>query len=160
MSVSRDDYAVYLVHWPVLVTFMVVNDRTDVGVVGGLGIVVLSLLLARALTWAVDRPVRAWRRGDSSPLVPVAVLAEAAGVVVLPVGAWQTTTWLHERGVEARAQVMNPGAAVLRDPALAEIPADATLLPLATLLDDEWVQLERECTGAWAVVSDELQNLH
>ncbi|MDQ1137582.1 peptidoglycan/LPS O-acetylase OafA/YrhL [Microbacterium sp. SORGH_AS 1204] len=156
-AVGRDAYALYLVHWPVLVTFMVAGDGADVGLVGGLGIVVLSLLLARALTWAVDRPVRAWRGGDSSPLVPVAVLAAAAGVVVLPVGTWQTTTWLHEREVEARAQVMNPGAAVLRDTALAEIPADATLLPLATLLDDEWVQLERECTGDWAVLSEELQ---
>lgn len=156
-AVGRDAYALYLVHWPVLVTFMVVNERTDIGLVGGLGIVVLSLILARALTWAVDRPVRAWRRGDSSPLVPVAVLAVGVTIVAVPVGAWQTTTWLHERAIEARAQVMNPGAAVLRDPALAEIPADAPMLPLGTLLDDEWVQLERECSGEWAVVSDDLQ---
>ncbi len=155
-AVGRDAYALYLVHWPVLVTFMVVNDRTEIGLVGGLGIVVLSLMLARALTWAVDRPVRAWRRNDASPLVPVAVLTAAAVVVALPVGAWQTTTWLHEREVEARAQVMNPGAAVLRDPALAEIPADAPMLPLATLLDAEWTQLGRECTGDWATDAEEL----
>lgn len=156
-AVGRDAYALYLVHWPILVTFMVVNDRTDIGLIGGLGIVALSLVLARVLTWAVDRPVRAWRRGDASPLAPLAVLTAAAVVVAIPVGAWQTTTWLRERAVEARAQVMNPGAAVLRDPALAEIPAGAPMLPLATLLDDEWVQLERECTGDWATVSDDLQ---
>lgn len=156
-AVGRDAYALYLVHWPVLVTFMVVNERTDIGLVGGLGIVVLSLILARALTWAVDRPVRAWRRSDTSPLVPVAVLAVGVLVVAVPVGAWQTTTWMHERAIEARAQVMNPGAAVLRDPSLAEIPADAPMLPLATLLEDEWVQLERECSGEWAIESDDLQ---
>ena len=93
-AVGRDAYALYLVHWPVLVTFMVVNDRTEIGLVGGLSIVVLSLLLARALTWAVDRPVRAWRRGDASPLVPLAVLTPAPVAVALPVGAWQTTNSL------------------------------------------------------------------
>ncbi len=46
---------------------------------------------------------------------------------------------------------------MLRDPAFAETPSDAPLLPLATLLDDEWVQLERECTGDWAVFSEELR---
>lgn len=156
-AVGRDAYALYLVHWPILVTFLVVNDRTEVGLVGGLGIVVLSLVLARALTWAVDRPVRAWRRADASPMVPIAVLTAAAVAVALPVGAWQTTSWVHERSIEARAQLTNPGAAVLRDPTLAEPPADAPLLPLPTLLDAEWVQLDRECTGDWATVAEELQ---
>ncbi|MBB3156736.1 peptidoglycan/LPS O-acetylase OafA/YrhL [Microbacterium proteolyticum] len=156
-AVGRDAHALYLVHWPILVTFLVVNDRTEVGLVGGLGIVVLSLVLARALTWAVDQPVRSWRRADASPLVPVAVLTTAAVAVALPVGAWQTTSWVHERAVEARAQLTNPGAAVLRDPALAEIPTDATLLPLPTLLEAEWTQLERECTGEWATGAEELR---
>ena len=155
-AVGRDAYALYLVHWPILVSFLVVNDRTEVGLVGGLGIVGLSLLLARALTCAVDQPVRAWRRGDASPLVPIAVLTAAVVAVALPVGAWQTTSWVHERAVEARAQLANPGAAVLRDPALAEIPADATLLPLPTLLEAEWTQLERECTGEWATDVEQL----
>lgn len=155
-AVGRDAYALYLVHWPILVTFLVVNDRTEVGLAGGLGIVLLSLMLARALTWAVDRPVRAWRRADPSPLVPIAVLAAAAAVVALPVGAWQTTTWMKERAVKARAQITNPGAAVLREPALADVPQDAPMLPVPTLLDAEWTQLDRECTGEWATGSEEL----
>jgi peptidoglycan/LPS O-acetylase OafA/YrhL len=156
-AVGRDAYALYLVHWPILVTFFVVNDRTEVGLVGGLGIVVLSLALARALTWAVDRPVRAWRRGDASPLVPIAVLTSAAVVVALPVGAWQTTSGVHERAVEARVQLTNPGAAVLRDPTLAEAPAEAPMLPLPARLDSEWTLLERECTGEWADDIEELR---
>ncbi|SDO52546.1 Peptidoglycan/LPS O-acetylase OafA/YrhL, contains acyltransferase and SGNH-hydrolase domains [Microbacterium sp. ru370.1] len=150
-AVGRDAYALYLVHWPILVTFLVVNDRTEVGLVGGAAIIALSLLLARALTWAVDRPVRAWRRTDSSPLVPVAVVAVAASVVAVPLGSWQVSTWAQERAIEAQALRDNPGAAVLRDPSLAEIPADAELLPLPTLLDDEWVQLENPCAGRWSV---------
>lgn len=149
-AVGRDAYALYLVHWPVLVTFLVVNGRTEVGLVGGVGIIALSLVLARLLTWAVDRPVRAWRRGDSSVLVPVAVLIGAAAIVAIPVGTWQTTTWMQERAIEARALQTNPGAAVLRDPSLPAPSADAALLPLPTRLEDEWVQLDRECTGDWS----------
>lgn len=149
-AVGRDAYALYLVHWPVLVTFLVVNERTEVGLVGGAGIIVLSLVLARGVTWAVDRPVRAWRRHDASALVPVAVVTAAAAIVAVPVGTWQTSTWMQERAVEARALQTNPGAAVLRDPSLPPPPADAPLLPLPTLIDDEWVHLDRECSGEWA----------
>ncbi len=149
-AIGRDAYALYLVHWPILVTFLIVNGRTEVGLVGGAGIIALSLLLARLLTGAVDRPVRAWRRSDPSVLVPVAVLTVAAAVVAVPVGAWQTSTWAQERAIEARALQTNPGAAVLRDPSLPMPAADAPLLPLPTLLDDEWMLLDRECTGEWA----------
>lgn len=148
-AVGRDAYALYLVHWPVLVTFLVLNERTEVGLVGGAGIVALSLVLARALTWAIDRPVRAWRRGDASPLAPVAVVTAAATVVVLPLGAWQVSTWAEQRAIAARAEALNPGAAVVRDPSLPEPPADAALLPLPTLLEEEWVQLENLCAGDW-----------
>ncbi|WP_279367592.1 acyltransferase family protein [Microbacterium testaceum] len=156
-AIGRDAYALYLVHWPILVTFLIVNGRTEVGLVGGAGIIALSLLLARLLTWAVDRPVRAWRRGDSSPLVPVAVLAVAVAIVAVPVGTWQTATWVQERAIEARALQANPGAAVLRDPSLAKPPADAPLLPLPSLIDDEWVHLDRECSAEWANDIEELR---
>ncbi|WP_082516493.1 acyltransferase family protein [Microbacterium sp. Leaf436] len=146
-AVGRDAYALYLVHWPILVTFLVVNDRVEVGLVGGAGIIVLSLLLARALTWAVDRPVRAWRRSDPSALVPIAVLAVATTVVAVPVASWQIASWSEQRVIAARAEVANPGAAVLRDPTLPRTPADAMLLPLPTLLDDEWTQLEQVCSS-------------
>ncbi len=146
-ALGRDAYALYLVHWPILVTFLVVNDRAEVGLVGGLGIVVLSLVLARIVTRVVDAPLRAWRRSDRSPLVPLAIVATAITAVALPVGAWQTTTWARDRAIEAQAEAMNPGAGVLRDASLAELPADAPLLPLPTLLDDEWVHLPIPCGG-------------
>ncbi|MDT0115755.1 acyltransferase family protein [Microbacterium sp. PRF11] len=153
-ALGRDAYALYLVHWPILITFLVVNDRAEVGLVGGLGIVGLSLVLARIVTRVVDAPLRAWRRSDRSPLVPLAIVATAVSVVALPVGAWQTTTWARERAIEAQAEAMNPGAGVLRDASLAELPADAPLLPLPTLLEDEWTQSDRGCTGVWSTSTD------
>ncbi|MEV8241298.1 acyltransferase family protein [Microbacterium testaceum] len=144
---GRDAYALYLVHWPILVTFLVVTGREGAGIVGGTLVIVLSLALARALTAAVDTPVRAWRRSDPSRLVPVAVVVVATAVVVLPVTAWQVSSELEARAVAARAALANPGAAVLHDPTLPEPPADAVLLPMPAALEDEWMQLDRPCTG-------------
>ncbi len=148
-ALGRDAYALYLVHWPILITFLVVNDRAEVGLVGGTGIVVLSLVLARLMTRFVDAPLRAWRRSERSPVAPLAIVAVAVSIVAVPVATWQAMTWARENAIEAQATVMNPGAGVLRDPALAEIPADAPVLPLPTLLEAEWQQSDRGCTGRW-----------
>lgn len=144
---GRDAYALYLVHWPILITFLVVTGADGAGFIGGTLIIVLSLALARGLTAVVDAPVRAWRKGDPSRLVPVAVLVVATAVVVVPVTAWQVSSEVEARALAARASVTNPGAAVLRDPTLPEPPADAAMLPLATALEDEWMQLDRPCSG-------------
>ncbi|KTS60985.1 hypothetical protein NS206_10895 [Microbacterium testaceum] len=144
---GRDAYALYLVHWPILVTFLVVTGREGAGIVGGTLVIVLSLALARALTAAVDTPVREWRRSDPSRLVPIAVVVVATAVVVLPVTAWQVSSELEARAVAARAALANPGAAVLHDPTLPEPPADAVLLPMPAALEEEWMQLDRPCTG-------------
>lgn len=156
-ALGRDAYALYLVHWPILITFLVVTDRDEVGLLGGLGIVVLSLVLARLLTALVDAPLRGWRRTDRPLSASVLIIALAVSIVALPVGVWQTVTSARERVIEAQAEAMNPGAGVLRDRTLAEVPADAPMLPLPTLLEAEWVQLERECVASWASDSEGLR---
>lgn len=151
---GRDAYALYLVHWPVLITLLVLTDRPEAGIVGGALVIGASLVLARGLTALVDAPVRAWRRTDPSPLVPVAVLVVATAVVVTPLAAWQVSTAIQDREIEARALLDNPGAAVLRDSALPEPPAEAALLPLPTMLEEEWVHLDHECAAERAVQED------
>ncbi|MDI9892093.1 acyltransferase family protein [Rhodococcus sp. IEGM 1404] len=156
-ALGRDAYALYLVHWPILITLLVVTGRSDAGLVGGALVIAASLVLARGLTALVDAPVRAWRRSDSSPLVPVAVLVVATAVVVIPLAGWQVSSAIQDRELEARALLDNPGAAVLRDPGLPEPPADAVLLPLPTQLEDEWVYLDQDCSGDRAVAAEILQ---
>ncbi|MBN9210067.1 MAG: hypothetical protein BGO45_00720 [Microbacterium sp. 71-36] len=150
-ALGRDAYALYLVHWPLLITLFVVTGRTDAGLVGGALVIAVSLVLARGLTVLVDAPVRAWRRNDRSPLVPVAVLVVATALVVTPLAGWQVSSAIQDRELEARALQDNPGAAVLNDPSLPEPPSDAVMLPLPTQLEDEWVHLDQECSGARAV---------
>lgn len=152
---GRDAYALYLVHWPILVTWMVLQDRLEVGLIGGAFLIALSLVLARLLTATVDSPVRRWRAHESGMRFPIAVIAASATVVVLPLVAWQTATERREQVVAQAAIVANPGARVLFDTAVVEPGSDVEMIPLPTQLDDEWMQLERECSGAYAV-SDEI----
>ncbi|MFD6675303.1 acyltransferase family protein [Rhodococcus zopfii] len=51
-------YALYLWHWPVLITYLVVRDRLSVGAFGGLVVIALSLVLAEATTRLVEDPIR------------------------------------------------------------------------------------------------------
>ncbi|RSM85277.1 acyltransferase [Kibdelosporangium aridum] len=59
-------YSLYLWHWPVLVFYLVVRDRTQVGILGGLGVITLSLLLSMLTYHFVEEPVRRSRIGEGN----------------------------------------------------------------------------------------------
>jgi peptidoglycan/LPS O-acetylase OafA/YrhL len=144
--VSRDAYALYLVHWPVLVTWMVLSDRSDPGVLAGLGIVGVSFVLARLLSGLVERPIREATALDRSRRLGVGVLAIAVLVVAVPLGAWQLTIAQRTNAVVAGESRGYPGAAQIDSPidlSGVELP----LIPDPTALDAEWVYLGQECSG-------------
>lgn len=156
-AIGGDAYALYLVHWPVLVTFSLVRDQSEIDVLGGAGVIVVSLVLARLLTWGVDRPVRGWRRADRSSAAPIIVIVSAVIVVALPISAWHGAWTARGEAVAAAARVANPGAEVLRGSGAPAIPDDAELLPLPGSLDDEWTRLDHECTAEWGGNVDTLR---
>ena len=80
-------YALYLWHWPVLVLYLVARDRVEVGLVGGAGIIALSLVLAALTYHFVEEPARrsTWvnvraRNGLVFSLVITLVVLAGAGV--------------------------------------------------------------------------------
>lgn len=142
--VSRDAYALYLVHWPVLVTWMVVTDRSQPGWLAGLGIVLVSFALARAVSMLVERPIREAKALDRSPRLGAAVLVAGVLVVAVPLGAWQITIEQREAALMASASGGYPGAAQIDTP-IDLSGVDLPLLPSATALDAEWVDLGAAC---------------
>lgn len=144
---GRDAYALYLVHWPILITFLVLSERTEAGLFGGALVIALSLALARALTWAVDERVRAARAHPrrAALMVGAAVLA-----VAVPLASWQTVIRVQTARAEAAAVRDNPGGAVLFDDSVVT-PDEIAVVPAATDLDGEWVSLDAECRGRFAV---------
>lgn len=147
--VSRDAYALYLVHWPVLVSWMVISERSDPGPAAGLAIIALSFVLARLLSALVERPSRQAQTVQHSRVRGAVVLAVAVLIVAVPLSAWQITIHQRTAALVASADGGYPGAAQIDTPVdLAGVTLP--LLPAATALDDEWVELGEECRGALA----------
>lgn len=53
-------YGLYLVHWPLLITYAVVTGRPQAGPVAGVAIILASVGLAVLLTRLVERPLGSW----------------------------------------------------------------------------------------------------
>ncbi|WCD92532.1 acyltransferase family protein [Microbacterium sp. nov. GSS16] len=144
--VSRDAYALYLVHWPVLVTWMVLSGRSQPGWLAGLGIVGLSFILARLVSALVEQPIRVAPAFDRLPRLGAMVLVASVAVVAVPLGAWQLAIKQKETTLMASESAGYPGAAQVDGPVdLAGV--DLPLRPLPTALDDEWVDLGLSCSG-------------
>ncbi|MGK3948142.1 acyltransferase family protein [Microbacterium sp. K2] len=154
--VSRDAYALYLVHWPVLVTWMMLSGRSEPGWSAGLGIVLVSLVLARLVSMLVERPIRDSVVLDRSHRLGALALAASVLIVAAPLAAWQLTIEQREAALLAGDTGGYPGAAQIDTP-IDLSGADLPLIPLATALDDEWVDLKSSCEGELEPVEPVLQ---
>ncbi|MGW9306591.1 acyltransferase family protein [Saccharomonospora azurea] len=106
-------YSLYLWHWPVLLFYLLVRGRTEVGLVGGAGVIGLSVVLAVLTYHLVENPVRDSRIGVNNRWGAY----RFAAVVLVPVVAvavvWQNVT-LDRAEFEFRADDSRyPGAQAL-----------------------------------------------
>lgn len=104
-------YALYLWHWPVLVFYLVVRDRTDPGPLGGAAVIGLSLVLSVATHHLVEQPVRRSPIGVATPWGAYRFAALALVPVLVAAGCWQVVA---ERKAALHAAVVDdpdhPGA--------------------------------------------------
>lgn len=154
VAVGGISYALYLVHWPILVLWLAASGRTRAGVLDGAVVVGASLVLAWLLSRAVERPVRAlpwvrvapWR---SAGLVlgTAAVVASVSVVGILRLDAEADRGARLSSGAEVSGY---PGArAVLGGVAVTAV-APEKRLPVVTALREEWASLPGPCEGRWA----------
>ena len=126
-------YGIYLWHWPLLITYLLLTARDTVPVPAGLGILAASVVLTRVTAllltgWRALPGIRA-RSG-------IRLIATALLVAVPLTGAHQYTVLRDPTaGVERTAQNY-PGAAVLRGEA-SEVP-DVPIIPTEDERDQEW----------------------
>lgn len=126
-------YGIYLWHWPVLITYLLLTARDDVPLAHGLGILAASVALTRATAvllglWRAAPGVRAGHG--------VRLLATAVAVAIPLTGAHSYTVLRDPaQGVERTPQNY-PGAAVLRGE-VEEVP-DVPVIPLDAERAQEW----------------------
>ena len=147
-------YALYLVHWPVLVLWLAWSGRPGAGVVDGLGVVVVSGVLAVGLGRGVERPLRGRSWPDTAPWRSAVLLGCIVGTALTFCGVGL----LQLHGQAARADAVASGAFDPRHPGARAVGAAAAVIPLpqrdrlpaSTALRGEFASLPDPCGGAWA----------
>lgn len=138
-------YALYLVHWPLLITYLVVRERPVAGPRSGMVIVVVSLLLALLLTRLVETPLKNWAWPEAKNWRLGLVIAVCMGLVLTVAGSWAAAAHHREAKLEAQAELNNPGARVLEPGVEFEGDPNAPVLPAS--MADQWVGLPQSCRG-------------
>ncbi|UPO75598.1 acyltransferase family protein [Arthrobacter sp. Helios] len=139
-------YALYLWHWPILVIYLIWRGREEVGLVGGAGIIALSLVLAYLTTKFVERPLRSMAWADAKKRRAGVVVAVCLALVAGPVLGWQQALRAEVAQAEESAARNNPGARALVDGYSGEPAPDAPVLPLLSSLGSEWGTLDGDCS--------------
>ncbi|WP_129656389.1 acyltransferase family protein [Rothia halotolerans] len=148
-------YALYLVHWPILVFYLLFDGGERAGPLAGLAIIAVSLLLSLVLTSQVDARLRRWRWPEARRLRALAVCGACGFLVLGTVGAWQgRIAYMTDAYVAKNAETRNPGATVLSgesmEPAAstrdAEGEATGASLPYASARSTDWSMETRPCS--------------
>ncbi len=146
-AIGRDAYALYLVHWPILIIWLTVRGETRATLWQGAIIIAVSFVLARVLTLCVEQPLRlpSGKRGT----VPrnLGVIAACVALVAAVAIPWQITTRL-QAGVQHDSYVAPVPDLDVDDHLRAD--AHGPLLPHPIDLEGEWVSLDETCTGRLA----------
>ncbi len=106
-------YALYLIHWPVLITYLVLRDRPVAGPRSGVAIVLVCLVLAVLVTRVVEDPLKRWSWPERSRLRLAGVIVVCLATVAVPVTAARVAEDRRALEIAASADRNNPGAAVL-----------------------------------------------
>lgn len=160
LALGKSSYALYLVHWPILVFVLVARQGEPLNFVEGLIIIILSIALATLLTRLVDAPLRRIAWLDRSNWRGLGVIIVSVALVVGPVATLQAEAERTaaaelkalEQATERALAQRNPGAAVLFDDwADVENAADAQTVmaprrPFPSELKYQWGSLANDCS--------------
>ena len=140
VKLGDSSYALYLLHWPILVIYLVASGQQTASPVAGLIIIVASIVAAWLATTFIDAPLRRNPWIAKKRRRALAVILICVAVVVVPLSTWQAK--VHAENVQAMAQAArnNPGAASLLPGFVDEADADAGILPTKTAMADDWPQ--------------------
>lgn len=145
---GSSSYALYLVHWPILVITLIVQNRETASLATGTAIIASSILLSLFLTRFVETPLRDIKFRTKEATTGVLLIAMLVAAAAVPTLIWKYALETSIARAEARGiSAENPGALSLA-PRYGPLqnPSAEILPPLAVVAKD-WVSLERPCQG-------------
>ncbi|MFC4556043.1 acyltransferase family protein [Georgenia faecalis] len=154
VRVGRLSYALYLVHWPILVIVLAVSGEDRPGFLVGLAIIAVSLAAAWLVTHGVESPLRRARWTEARRWRMALVVVACLAVVAVPLAGAQGVLQARAEAQQQATAADHPGATALREgyTGAPEGPA----IPLATELRSQWVSLGTPCAGDYAPRADVL----
>jgi len=128
-------YSLYLWHWPILVLYLTLSYQTSAGIVGGTGVLLVSILLSHVTTQLIEPRFSA---GKDRPL-PTAIAATGALAAIatgLLIWNGQVSRMMNEERLRVADAAHYPGAAAINEPfpLSSEIPVHPG--PLTARWDD------------------------
>lgn len=136
-------YALYLVHWPILVVWLHHSGQQRAGIGDGLLVLGASVALAWVLTRLVDAPVRQSRWLEARPWRAVTAIAVSLALVFGAAGGW----W-YVLTAERTGTVATPTQVLPTDEVATEAPPQVR--PYGWELGSQWPDLPEPCGGQWA----------
>ena len=152
---GRYAYALYLVHWPVLIIYLTMQGQQVTGIRGGTGVLVLSIGLSVLLTHLVEMPVSRFLGAKSSPRAdtpaktprssvarPIAVMLIAAIVACVP--AWGLRS-AYQNAVNEDVVALNSADLSSSGANALDAPIVKNPIPGATLAESAYTQFGESC---------------
>ncbi|MGP9744315.1 acyltransferase family protein [Brachybacterium sp. AOP29-B2-41] len=136
-------YALYLVHWPILVIWLHHSGQERAGLLDGLVVLTGSMLLAWLVTRAVDAPVRRSRWLEAKPWRALTAIALSFALVAGAAGGW----WMFLHRDQPQTPVAE-GPSLATDEVATVAPPDVQ--PYGWQLGNQWPDLPERCGGPWA----------
>lgn len=141
-------YALYLVHWPVLVVWLHHSNQERAGLADGFVVLLASVILAWLLTRIVDAPIRHSTWLEARPWRALTAVAASIALVLGAAGGW----WY---GLMAtRAQVppaaSDGGGSDEGGSSDGDMVTADQVRPYGWELPEQWPDLPERCAGPWA----------
>ncbi len=151
-AMGKDAYALYLVHWPILILTLTVLGRTRADALTGAAVVAASFLLARILRVCVEKPLMPVPGATRAMPRNAAVLLSCVLLVAAVLVPWQTITRIQ---ADEAAAAVTQGAQDAEK--TASPPGTGPLVPQPIDLENEWVSLDEACSGRLLPQDESLQ---
>lgn len=145
LALGGFSYALYLVHWPILIFYLSQTKQEKAGFAVGLVLLMISGLMAWGLTKAVEQPLRDWAWPDRSLVAGLVTAALCAALALAPSYAWTSSIYRQADEAEERRATNNVGAAMLDASYEYTGDEDATVIPIRAVLDADWADLGPAC---------------
>lgn len=148
LKLGNISYALYLVHWPLLVFYLHRVKQEKAGFVAGLLLLAASIVLAWILTRCLEKPLLQWKWGQQSSIRALGIVSGCMLLGLVPAYGWSADINQSNQRAMQNQQNQNIGAAIL-ETGLDNITGDEQIprIPVRTSGSD-WADQGPECASS------------